>query len=124
MPQTIARNVATRVESMFTGASSGSLDGEYNTYFENVVKTITDIDYSGAKEAGEWWVLVRRYDNDVRKKYTDEYRIYLLYTMDKEYLDMQIMNAIEAVEKENAVSSDKSVVIDNVKEILKTEGLK
>ena len=44
--------------------------------------------------------------------------------MDKEYLDMQIMNAIEAVEKENAVSSDKSVVIDNVKEILKTEGLK
>ena len=124
MSQTIARNVATRVESMFTGASSGSLDGEYNTYFENVVKTITDIDYSGAKEAGEWWVLVRRYDNDVRKKYTDEYRIYLLYTMDKEYLDMQIMNAIEAVEKENAVSSDKSVVIDNVKEILKTEGLK
>ena len=111
MPQTIARNVATRVESMFTGASSGSLDGEYNTYFENVVKTITDIDYSGAKEAGEWWVLVRRYDNDVKKKYTDEYRIYSLYTMDKDYLDMQIINAIEKAAKESESSAEKEKLV-------------
>ena len=124
MPQTIARNVQTRVESVFSGASSGSLDGEYNTYFENIVKTITNIDYSGAKEAGEWWVLVRRYDNDVKKKYTDEYRIYLLYTMDKDYLDMQILNAIEKVEKQGETSEEKTKVINAVKDIMKTEGLK
>ena len=124
MPQTIARNVATRVESVFSGAASGSLDGDYNTYFENIVKTITDIDYSGAKEAGEWWFLVRRYDNDVKKKYTDEYRIYSFYTMDKDYLDMQILNAIEKASKEMENTEAKEKVVNSVKEILKNEGLK
>ena len=124
MPQTIARNVETRVESVFSGASSGSLDGEYETYFENIVKTITDIDFSGAKEAGEWWVLVRRYDNDVKKKYTDEYRIYTLYTMDKDYLDMQIINAIDKAAKESESSAEKEKLVNSVKEIIKTEGLK
>ena len=124
MPQTIARNVETRVESVFSGASSGSLDGEYETYFENIVKTITDIDFSGAKEAGEWWVLVRRYDNDVKKKYTDEYRIYTLYTMDKDYLDMQIINAIDKAAKESESSAEKEKLVNSVKEIIKVEGLK
>lgn len=124
MPQTIARNVSNRVESLFSGAASGNLDSEYNTYFESIIKSITEIDYSGAKEAGEWWVLVRRYDTDVRKKYTDEYRIYLLYTIDKDYLDMQIMNAIEKTAKESEVTADQSVVINNVKDILQAEGLK
>lgn len=124
MPQTIARNVQTRVESTFSGASSGALDSEYNTYFENIVKTITDIDYSGAKEAGEWWVLVRRYDNDVKKKYTDEYRIYSLYTMDKDYLDMQIINAIDKAAKESEPAANKDQLINSVKEIIKAEGLK
>ena len=124
MPQTIARNVSNRVESIFSGAASGDLDGEYNTYFESIIKSITEIDYSGAKEAGEWWVLVRRYDPDVRKKYTDEYRIFLLYTIDKDYLDMQIMNAIEKSAKEYSNDESKSEVVNSVKEILKAEGLK
>jgi len=124
VPQTIARNVQTRVESVFSGASSGALDSDYNTYFENIVKSITDIDYSGAKEAGEWWVLVRRYDNDVKKKYTDEYRIYSLYTMDKDYLDMQILNAIENSAKESEASEEKQQVVNTVKDILKAEGIK
>ena len=124
MPQTIARNVSNRVESIFSGAASGDLDGEYNTYFESIIKSITEIDYSGAKEAGEWWVLVRRYDPDVRKKYTDEYRIFLLYTIDKDYLDMQIMNAIEKSAKEYSEDESKSQVVNSVKEILKAECLK
>lgn len=124
MPQTIARNVETRVESVFSSASSGSLDGEYETYFENIVKSITNIDYSGAKEAGEWWVLARRYDNDVKKKYTDEYRIFLMYTMDKDYLDMQIINAIDKASKESESSAEKEKLVNSVKEIIKVEGLK
>ena len=124
MPQTIARTVQTRVESTFSGAASGALDSKYNTYFESIVKTITDIDYSGAKEAGEWWVLVRRYDNDVKKKYTDEYRIYSLYTMDKDYLDMQIINAIDKAAKESEPAADKDQLINSVKDIIQAEGLK
>ena len=39
IPGEIAANVSTRVNALFTGAASGSPDGEYGTYFENIVKT-------------------------------------------------------------------------------------
>lgn len=124
IPQDIARNVASRVDAMFTGSASGSPEGDYGTYFENIVKAASNTEYTGARKVSDWWVLVRRYDNDIRRKYTDEYRIYVLYTIEKDILDRQVLNVIEQVEKETESTAEQSVAINNVKDILKAEGLK
>ena len=74
IPSEIAANVSTRVNALFTGAASGSPDGEYGTYFENIVKSTSSASYSGARKVNDWWVMTRRYDPDQKKKYVDEYR--------------------------------------------------
>ncbi len=123
MPQTIARNVSTRVEGIFSGAESGAADGEYSTYFENIVKTVTETEFSGARKENDWWVLTRRYDSDSKSKYTDEYRAYVLYTMPKDLLDQQVLSVIERIEQENVLTSDDSATNDRVKELLSSSGL-
>ncbi|MFI3256859.1 MAG: hypothetical protein R3Y36_01000 [Spirochaetales bacterium] len=121
IPQTIARNVSTRVEGAFSGASSGSTEGAYGTYFENIVKTIVDVEFSGAKKENDWWVLVRRYDTD--SSYVDEYRAYVLYTIEQDLLDAQVLSAIEATEQDNVLGSDEAEVIANVKNLIAESGL-
>ena len=69
IPSEIAANVSTRVNALFTGAASGSPDGEYGTYFENIVKSSSGASYSGARKVNDWWVMTRRYDPDQKKKY-------------------------------------------------------
>ncbi len=123
MPQTIARNVSTRVEGMFSGAQSGGAEGEYGTYFENVVKTVTETEFSGAKKENDWWVLTRRYDADTKSKFVDEYRAYVLYTIPKDLLDQQVLSVIERIEQENVITAEESSTSDRVKNLLSTSGL-
>ncbi len=123
MPQTIARNVSTRVEGVFSGAESGGMDGDYGTYFENVVKTMTDTEFSGARKENDWWVLTRRYDVDTKSKYVDEYRAYVLYTIPKDLLDQQVLSVIERIEQENVMSATETETSDRVKDLLSTSGL-
>ncbi len=123
IPQTIARNVSTRVEGTFSGAESGGMEGDYGTYFENVVKTVTETEFSGAKKENDWWVLTRRYDADSRSKFTDEYRAYVLYTIPKDILDQQVLSVIERIEQENSLSADDTATSDRIKNLLSTSGL-
>lgn len=122
IPQDIARNVASRVDALFTGAASGSPEGKYGTYFENIVKSASNASYSGARKINDWWVLVRRYDPDMKKVHKDEYRIYVLYTIPRDVLDRQVLNMIEKVESETALTDEQKTAVDAVKAIMKAEG--
>ena len=120
----IAATVSSRVDSLFTGASSGSPDGDYGTYFENIVKASANATYSGARKINDWWILIRRYDPDSRKKHTDEYRVFVLYTIEKETLDQQVLNMIDAIAAETEGTSDaQKTAINNVKKIMESEGI-
>ncbi|MBR5866298.1 MAG: hypothetical protein IKZ04_00150 [Spirochaetaceae bacterium] len=119
----IAAAVASRVDSLFTGAASGSPDGDYGTYFENIVKASSNANYSGARKINDWWILIRRYDPDAKKRYTDEYRVFVLYTIEKDILDDQILNMIDKVASETVGTTDaQQTAINNVKTIMKNEG--
>lgn len=123
VPAEIARNVTTRVDALFTGASSGSPDGEYGTYFENIVKTTSNASFSGARKVNDWWVLTRRYDPDVKKQYVDEYRSYVLYTIEKSVLDKQVLDMIDKVAAETEGTTDaQKTAINNVRTIMANEG--
>lgn len=123
MPQLIARNISTRVEATFSGAASGSTDGAYGTYFEDVVKACSDITYSGARKQNDWWVLVRRFDEKTSKKYVDEYRSYILYTIEKDLLDIQVLDVIEDTAKASDLTEDQNAAVNKVKQLVQSEGL-
>ncbi len=118
----IAASVANRVESLFTGAATGSTEGSYGTYFENIVKSAASATYSGARKINDWWILVRRYDADVKKQYTDEYRAYVLYTIDKDVLDRQVFDMMDKVAAESELTDAQLVAVDRVKTIMASEG--
>lgn len=124
VPSEIARNVSTRVSALFTGAASGSPDGDYGTYFENVVKTTSSATYSGARKVNDWWVLTRRYDPDQKRKATDEYRCYVLYTIPKDVLDQQVLEMMDRVasESQGSTTDAQKAAISNVRSIMESEG--
>lgn len=123
IPSEIAANVSTRVNALFTGAASGSPDGEYGTYFENIVKSTSSASYSGARKVNDWWVLTRRYDPDQKKKYTDEYRCYVLYTIDKDLLDQQVLEMMDKVASDTVGATDaQKSAFNNVRAIMESEG--
>jgi len=123
MPETIARNVSTRVDALFSGAASGGTDGTFGTYFENVVKTSSNIEYSGVRKINDWWVLVRRYDQNVKNKYKDEYRVYVFYTIQRDLLDRQVLAVIDKTAADAKVNGDQQAAIKKVKELIKEKGL-
>ncbi len=122
VPQTIARNVSTRVEGVFTGAASGGAD-EYGTYFESIVNTMTNTEFSGAKKENDWWLLTRRYDVDSKDTYEDSYRAFVLYTIPKELLDQQIVSVINRIETENNLNVQESALTDRVKNLIQNSGI-
>ena len=123
IPSEIARNVSTRVDALFTGAATGSPDGEYGTYFENIVKTTSSASYSGARKVNDWWILTRRYDPDHKKQYEDEYRCYVLYTIEKDLLDKQVLDMIDKVAAETqGITDAQKSAISNVRAIMESEG--
>lgn len=123
VPSEIARSVSTRVSALFAGAANGSPDGEYGTYFENIVKSTSNATYSGARKVNDWWVLSRRYEENGKKNYIDEYRSYVLYTIDKELLDRQVLEMMDKAAEESKDTSDvQKLAISNVRAIMESEG--
>lgn len=123
VPQLIARQIQSRVESIFVGAAVGAPEDDYGTYFENVVKTTTDVSFSGAKLIQDYWVLVRTYDPDIKNTYSDTYQIYVLYTMPKAMLDKQLANEIDKAMDDGDMTEAQKAAFDNVKKVLADSGL-
>ncbi|MCR4940972.1 MAG: hypothetical protein K5930_12835 [Treponemataceae bacterium] len=123
MPQLIAREISSRVESLFVGAAVGAPEDDYGTYFENVVKTTTDVSFTGAKKVSDWWSLIRVYDPDIKNSFKDEYRVYVLYTIPRSLLDRQLANEIDKLENETDMTEAQKSAFENVKSILAQNGL-
>ncbi len=123
-PSQIAQRVSTRVEQRFAGAAAGEVD-QIDTYMENVVKTLSDAQFSGFSQAGEWWVKYRWYEEDGQTVDREEYRYVVLYTIDQDVLDRQVDNAISAVEADmqEPETENERTVRERVRDALQEEGL-
>lgn len=122
-PAQISQRVSTRVEQRFAGAAAGEVD-TIETYMENVVKTLSDATFSGMSRAGEWWVRYRWYEEDGSVD-RDEYRYTVLYTIDQDILDRQVVSAIERAEAEAGEprNENERTVRERVRRALREEGL-
>jgi len=117
---TITSEYQARVQGQAQSAGIGSPASANSAVFQqeinNVISTIVNVSYSGAMRHSDWWILHRRYDPDKKDEYTDQYTAYVLYTIPKGELNLQVASALET-----AVSSDSvlySVTIEMARNIL------
>ena len=69
--------------------------GTYQQEIDSIINAIVNVSYSGAQREADWWSLSRRYDPDVKDKYTDSYTAWVMYTIPKSLLNEQVARALE-----------------------------
>ena len=105
----IARLVSTRVEDKFVGAAAGDRN-ELETYLEEVVKSVSEAQYSGARVEQDFWVKRRKLSDN-----TEDYRYLFLVTVPRQQIDDAIQRALNEAEEARNPSPNKQTAIDRVK---------
>lgn len=117
----LARFVSVRVQDKFVGAAAGDID-KLETYMEDVVKSVSEAQYSGARIVKQYWWQIRKAQAD--GGITDAYEYYVLYTVDKAQIDAAIKRALEeSNQKVKPKSEDEQTARDRVKRVMESEGL-
>jgi hypothetical protein len=117
----MATSVSNSVDAKFVGSETGSPQANYGSYYETVVTTTANATYSGARKINDWWVLTRRTEPG-SKKSTEEYTYYVLYTIDRQSLDQQILGIMSQVS--SAGNTEQQRAINNVRAAMEREGLR
>ncbi len=115
-PSEVARMVSTRVRQVFAGAQVGDQDF-VETYFENVVKTVSETQISGLRKYGDFWVL-KEYINDDGRAGQREYAYYTVYTVDRDIVHELVRRAIDGVA---ATTEEELTARERVRQILRDE---
>jgi hypothetical protein len=112
----IARLVSTRVQDKFVGAAAGDKD-KLETYLEEVVKSVSEAQYSGARQASAYWWQIQKANVD--GSVAQFYEYYLLYAVPKEQIDAAIKRALDdAQNKVKPKSEDEQTARDRVKAVM------
>jgi len=114
--QEIARMVSTRVQAKFVGAAAGSPDAEYGRYFEDVVKSVADANFSGARKENDFWLQKRYFKADGKSIDRESYDFYVLVSIDRDTLEQQINVVINGVSADRALTREQQTAVDRVKE--------
>jgi len=111
----ISRLVSNRIQSKFSGAMVGSVDGA-EAYFEKIVKSMTSARVAGTRRHAEYWIM-RRYTNpDDSTK--DVYEYYVLVKVPI----AEVKKAVARAFAENPPATENEIrARDKVKEIMDNE---
>ena len=112
-PSEVARLVSTRVEQVFAGAEVGDQDF-VETYFENVVKTVSETEINGLRKYGDFWVH-KQYVNEDGSPGEKEYAYYTLYTVEEDIVEELIERAIAGIDAE---TEEELTAKDRVRQVL------
>ena len=115
-PSEVARLISTQVEQVFAGAQVGDQD-MVETYFENVVKTVSETEINGLRKYGDFWVL-KQYVNEDGSAGEKEYAYYTLYTIDESIVAELVDRAIEGLEAE---TEEELTARERVRQVLEDE---
>ncbi|MCL2765279.1 MAG: hypothetical protein FWD40_08395 [Treponema sp.] len=116
---TISTNYNAKVQGLAqTSGLAGTTPsaGTYQQEIDNIINTVINVSYSGAQRESDWWSLRRRYDPDKKDAYTDEYTAYVLYTIPKSQLDVQVARALETTVDRDSALYD--ITIEMARQIL------
>ena len=117
----LARFVGVRVRERLVAAAAGDIE-TLETYLSNVVNSLSEGRYAGARIERRYWWQIRTARADGGRKNVFEYHV--LYTVDRDQVDAAIMRAFEESDrKTRAGTEEERAARDQVKSILESEGL-
>ena len=108
---TIAGMIYTRVKSKFVGALAGDVD-MVETYMEQVVKNVSEAEYSGLRVDDEFWIKKRYFDQDGNVE-KEEYRYLFLMTVPRKAINDAIARAMDTTPPE---TKEEKAAVDRVKD--------
>jgi hypothetical protein len=111
----IAKVVSTKVQQKFAGAQAGDKD-KLGVYFENVVKLVSEANYSGAKKVSDYWVLKSYFKDDGVSEKERKYAYYLLFSIPKATLQELINQKIKEAGQAVKATAEQATAMDRVKE--------
>jgi hypothetical protein len=112
----IARMVSTRVQDKFVGAAAGDKD-KLETYLEEVVKSVSEAQFSGARKAADYWWQIQKATVDGNIDQFYEY--YLLWAVPRDQIDQAIKRALDDAQgKVKPKSEDEQTARDRVKAVM------
>ncbi len=106
----ISRIVSTRVEDKFVGAAAGDRNA-LETYLEEVVKSVSAAQYSGARVEEDFWVKRRKVSDK-----SEDYRYLFLVTVPRKQIDDAIARALKEADQAAKPTPDKETAIKRVKD--------
>lgn len=109
--EAVAAMVSNRVKSKFVGALAGDID-MVETYMEQVVKSVSEAEFSGLRVNEEFWVKKRYFDQDGNVE-KEEYRYLFLITVPRKAINDAIKRAFDESAPE---TEEERSAIDRVKE--------
>ena len=92
--QQIGATIRTRVASVFK-AHENLLPNEEESKrkYDNAINTLVQATYTGAQQISDWWIH-QRVTPERGAKPEERFDSYVLYTIDKKFLDQQISNEV------------------------------
>ena len=121
-PKEVARMVSTRVKNKFVGAQVGDKD-MVESYMEEVVKLVSEAEFSGARKKADFWTYLQYYNDDGTPD-EKRYRYLFLYVVPKAMVDLAIEKAMEdAGLNEKPKTEEEKTARDRVKDLFDSEGL-
>jgi hypothetical protein len=111
--QDLPRLVADRVQSRFI-AASGSPDAEYGRYFEQAIKGVSDIRYTGARKEADFWVLKHYPGEDGETPEREVYEFYVLVTTNRANLMEGINTVLNGIQV--TITREQSAAVARLRE--------
>jgi hypothetical protein len=95
---------------------SGAERANFDTYLEGLVKMSTNATFSGARQEANWWGKYRDYKSDGKTVEREEYRFYIMYTMEKKMFLSQLEKLLaDAADATYTNTAEKNRAIEMVR---------
>jgi hypothetical protein len=109
----IARMVSLRVNDKFAGAAVGDKN-QLETYMEQVVKSVSEAQFSGLRTEGDYWIKKQNKTNPSQV----EFRYLFLLTVPRSEIDAAIQRSMDGASKNVPKTPEKERAIENVKNLM------
>ena len=119
--QDFARLVAARMENRFLNAAVLYPDDEYGSYFETLIRTASDAQWTGAVRISDFWLL-RNFtgpgyiEDDELPETWERYDFLVLISVEKNVITPQIVKILQGVRPPVPLSRDQRNAVNRIQE--------
>lgn len=111
-----ARLAAVRIERRFLNAAAAWPDDEYGSYFECMIRAVSDARWEGAYRHDDFWLYRSFPETDEHKTDKDGFDYLILVIIRKEIMELQTKIILDSVVPEVPLTRDQRSAVNRVRE--------